>query len=204
MLKIHNKVRAVIYGVLDVFYPLFRRFMPIQTYHYAACGGGNTLFNIFLYHMFYNFVLNKAVVHVGLLAFKPHVAAFLMAFVITFPIGFYLSMYIVFQGSYLKRRIQLVRYFMVAMACVGLNYVLLKFFIETLGWSNHPTLALIATAAIVIAFSYISQRFFSFRVDKNKSPRVAPLSQPALEPSLVKAKAQFRNNNSEVAGTVGS
>jgi putative flippase GtrA len=166
MRKIHNNVRKAIFSVLDIFYPLFKRFMPIQTYHYAACGGGNTLFNIFLYHMFYNFVLHKQVLHVGALAFKPHVAAFIMAFIITFPIGFYLSMYVVFQGSYLRRRIQLIRYFMVAMACVGLNYILLKFFIETLGWYEHPTLSLMATAVIVVTFSYVSQRFFSFRAEK--------------------------------------
>ena len=163
MQKVHNQVRESIFAVLDIFYPLFKRFMPLQTYHYAACGGGNTLFNILLYHLFYNFVVDKQVFHFGFLAFKPHVAAFIMAFCITFPIGFYLSMYVVFQGSYLRRRIQLVRYFMVAMACVGLNYFLLKFFIETLGWHQHPTLALMATAVIVVLFSYLSQRFFSFR-----------------------------------------
>lgn len=168
MRHIHNSVRKTIFSVLDIFYPMFKRFMPIQTYHYAACGGGNTLFNIFLYHMFYNYVLHKDVVHVGVLAFKPHVAAFIMAFIVTFPIGFYLSMYVVFQGSYLRRRIQLVRYFMVAMACVGLNYFLLKFFIETLGWHEHPTLSLMATAVIVVTFSYVSQRFFSFKTDKAK------------------------------------
>ena len=171
MRQVHHRIRKAIFSVLDIFYPLFKRFMPIQTYHYAACGGSNTLFNIFLYHMFYNFVLHKEVLHVGMLAFKPHVAAFMMAFIITFPIGFYLSMYVVFQGSYLRRRIQLVRYFMVAMACVGLNYILLKFFIETLGWHEHPTLSLMATAVIVIAFSYVSQRFFSFKVDKEKPSR---------------------------------
>lgn len=169
MRKIHYGVRKRIFAVLDIFYPLFRRFMPLQTYHYAACGGSNTLFNIFLYHIFYNFVLHKQVLHLGILAFKPHVAAFLMAFVITFPIGFYLSMYVVFQGSYLRRRIQLVRYFLVSMGCVALNYLLLKFFIEILGWNEHPTLSLVATAAIVVAFSYVSQRFFSFRVEKEKA-----------------------------------
>ena len=188
MRKVHNRVRESIFSVLDIFYPLFKRFMPLQTYHYAACGGSNTLFNIFLYHMFYNYVLHKQVLHVGILAFKPHVAAFIMAFFITFPIGFYLSMYVVFQGSYLRRRIQLVRYFLVAMACVGLNYVLLKFFIETLGWHEHPTLSLIATAVIVVLFSYFSQRFFSFRsatgkpIDTgNNVPAPAKLKRSALK-----------------------
>lgn len=170
MRQVHHKVRETIFAVLDIFYPLFRRFMPLQTYHYAACGGGNTLFNIFLYHIFYNFVVKREVVDFGIIAFKPHVAAFIMAFCITFPIGFYLSMYVVFQGSYLRRRIQFLRYFMVALACVGLNYFLLKFFIETLGWHNHATLALMATAVIVVLFSYLSQRFFSFRTARAALP----------------------------------
>ena len=181
MRQVHNRIRKTVFAGLDIFYPLFKRFMPIQTYHYAACGGGNTLFNIFLYHMFYNFVLHKEVLHVGVLAFKPHVAAFIMAFMITFPIGFYLSMYVVFQGSYLRRRIQLVRYFMVAMACVGLNYILLKFFIETLGWHEHPTLSLIATAVIVVAFSYVSQRFVSFKADKKPAARIKRRKASAFE-----------------------
>lgn len=181
MRKIHNKTREAVFSVLDIFYPLFKRFMPLQTYHYAACGGGNTLFNIFLYHIFYNYVLHKQVLHLGPLAFKPHVAAFIMAFFITFPIGFYLSMYVVFQGSYLRRRIQLVRYFLVAMACVGLNYVLLKFFIEILGWHEHPTLSLMATAVIVVLFSYVSQRFFSFRTAKTTMERKQVLKSSALE-----------------------
>ncbi len=179
MRRAHNSVRKAIFSVLDIFYPLFKRFMPIQTYHYAACGGGNTLFNIFLYHLFYNFVLHKQVLYVGSLAFKPHVAAFIMAFFITFPIGFYLSMFVVFQGSYLRRRIQFARYFMVAIVCVVLNYVLLKFFIETLGWSAHPTLSLMATAVIVVTFSYISQRFFSFKSEK--APLIKKRKSSALE-----------------------
>lgn len=166
MKKAHNKVRKFIFSILDIFYPLFKRFMPLQTYHYAACGGANTLFNIFLYHIFYNYVLHRQVLDLTFIAFKPHIAAFIMAFFITFPIGFYLSMYVVFQGSFLRRRIQLVRYFIVAMICVLLNYVLLKFFIEVCGWYNHPTLSLALTAVFVIAFSYISQRHFSFQKEK--------------------------------------
>lgn len=139
--------------------------MTLQMYRYAACGGGNTLFNIFLYYLLYNFILKKQVIHIGPLAFEPHIAAFLFAFCVTFPIGFYLSMYVVFQGSYLRRRVQLIRYFLVAMACVILNYILLKIFVEGLGW--YPTPSLMVTAGIVVLFSYLSQRHFSFRSVQN-------------------------------------
>lgn len=166
MRQVHYKIRDLIFSVLDIFYPIFKKVMPLQTYHYAACGGANTLFNIFLYHMFYNYLVLQPVIHVGHFAVSRYIASFLLAFFITFPTGFYLSMFVVFQGSYLKRRIQLFRYFLVALTCVILNYVLLKFFIQTLGWQKHPTLALIATAVIVVIFSYLSQRFFSFKKGK--------------------------------------
>ena len=164
MKAVHYKVRAFILSFIDLFYPLFRKFMTIQMFRYAACGGGNFLLNVFLYFVSYNFILEKQVLDLDFIAFKPHIAAFFMAFIITFPIGFYLSMYVVFQGSYLRRRVQLLRYFLVALGSVILNYVLIKFFVEYLNF--YPTPALITTAGFVILFSYLSQRHFSFRQGK--------------------------------------
>jgi putative flippase GtrA len=135
--------------------------MPLQMYRYAACGGGNTAFNILIYFLTYNFVLQKQVLNLGFIAFTPHIAAFLIAFCITFPIGFYLSMYVVFQGSFLRRRVQLFRYFMVSMVCIVLNYIFLKLFVEQFGW--YPTPSMIITTGIVVLFSYLSQRHFSFK-----------------------------------------
>jgi putative flippase GtrA len=164
MQRVHHKIRRSIFSVLDVFYPLFRRFMPLQTYHYAACGGGNTALSLLIYFLSYNFLLNKQVLHLGFLAFKPHIAALFIAFLITFPIGFYLSMYVVFQGSPLKRRTQLFRYFLVVMGSMTINYFCLKIFVESFGW--YPTPSQILTTVIVICFSYFSQRHFSFKVHR--------------------------------------
>lgn len=148
--------------------------MPLQTYRYAACGGGNTAFNILLYFIAYNFVLQKSVLHLGPIAISAHIAAFLIAFVVTFPIGFYLSMYVVFSGSHLRRRIQFLRYFLVAVACIMLNYVFLKLFVDVLGW--YPTPSMILTTFFVVVFSYLSQRHFSFQ---KKTPVAA--SAPVVE-----------------------
>ena len=161
MRRIHYKIRDTIFTVLDIFYPLFRRFMPLQTYHYAACGGSNTLLSIFIYFISYNYIFKKEVVHVGFLAFEPYIAALFVSFIITFPIGFYLSMYVVFQGSYLRKRIQLLRYFIVASGCIIINYVCLKIFVGFFGW--YPTPSQILTTVIVILFSYFTQRHFSFK-----------------------------------------
>ena len=164
MKAVHYRFKALVFSVVDFFYPIFRRWMPLQLYRYAAIGGGNTAFNIFIYFITYNFILKKQVLHLGPIAISAHIAAFLIAFVITFPLGFYMSMYVVFSGSPLRRRIQLLRYFLVAIGCIILNYLFLKLFVDQFGW--YPTPSMILTAALVVTFSYLSQRHFSFR---NKS-----------------------------------
>ena|SRR5215203_1922532 len=161
MRRIHHKLRSFILKFIDLFYPLFRKFMPLQMYRYAACGGGNTALNILIYFITYNFILQKQVLQLGFIAFTPHIAAFLIAFCFTFPVGFYMSMYVVFQGSHLRRRVQLFRYFMVSMVCIVLNYVFLKLFVEQFGW--YPTPSMITTTGIVVLFSYLSQRHYSFK-----------------------------------------
>ncbi|MBC7915494.1 MAG: GtrA family protein, partial [Pyrinomonadaceae bacterium] len=83
------------------------------------------------------------------------------AFFVTFPLGFYLSRYVVFQHSDLRRRTQLSRYLLVVLGCILLNYCLLKVFIESMGW--YPTMAKIATTFFVVGFSYLSQTYFSFK-----------------------------------------
>jgi len=141
--------------------------MPLQTYHYAACGGGNTLLGIVIYYVAYNFVLAKQNVYIGPFAITSHIMALFISTAFTLPIGFYLSLFVVFKGSYLRRRIQFFRYFLVALGCLLLNYVLLKLFVEVLHW--YPTLAQVANTVFVVLFSYFSQRHFSFRVQK-KAP----------------------------------
>jgi putative flippase GtrA len=166
MRRVHHKIRSLILRFVDLFYPPFKKVMTLQMFRYAACGGGNTFLNIFLYYIIYHYILKEQVMETGVIAVSPHIAAFLFAFCLTFPIGFYLSMYVVFQGSYLRRRIQLLRYFGVALACIFLNYFLLKIFVEKFGW--YPTPSLMVTTGFVILFSYVSQRHFSFRSGEKK------------------------------------
>ncbi|RYE01213.1 MAG: GtrA family protein [Sphingobacteriales bacterium] len=161
MRQVHHTVRATILRFIDLFYPPFRRLMNIQMFRYAACGGGNTAFNILIYFLTYHYVLHEQVVDFGFWAFEPHSAAVFLAFCCTFPIGFYLSMFVVFQGSYLKRRVQLWRYFLVTMACLFLNWLFVKIFVEVMHF--YPTPSYITTVGIVVLFSYLAQRFFTFK-----------------------------------------
>ena len=139
------------------FYPPFKKYIPEQTFKYAATGGANTILDILLYYIFYNFVLKKEILDLGFYAISPHIAAFLMSFVITFPTGFILAKFISFPGSYLRKRIQLLRYGLTVTGSILFNYFFLKLFVEVCGWYATPSK--IATTLIVIIFSYTAQKY---------------------------------------------
>lgn len=169
MRKLHHFLRHNILKIVDHFYPPFKKIMPLQTFRYAVCGGGNMVLNILIYAVTYNFILQKQNVVLPFITISPHVAAFIISFCITFPIGFYLSMYVVFPGSLLKRRIKLFRYFIVVVICILLNYYLLKLFVEDFGW--YPTPSMMVITVIVVLFSYLSQRHYSFKHVKHDNKK---------------------------------
>ncbi len=140
--------------------------MPLQTFRYAACGGGNTLLDIFIYYISYNFILDKQVVHTFMGAISPHIMAFLISFAVSFPTGYLLNRFIVFPGSTLKGRVQLFRYFLLVVVCIGLNYIFIKLFVEQFHF--YPTVAKIFTTVIVVSFSYLTQKQFTFKVETVK------------------------------------
>ena len=164
MQKLHFIIRNLILNTVDLFYPIFRKFMPLQTFRYAACGGFNTFIDISLFFISYNFILVKQPVHLNFITIGPHIASFLMSFVITFPIGFYLSRYVVFQETTVAKKEQLGKYFMVVSGCLVLNYIFLKIFVDLFGW--YPTPSKIITTFFVVAFSYFSQKNFTFKAAK--------------------------------------
>lgn len=157
----HPVLKSLITNIIDAFYPPFRKYLDPKTFRYLACGGGNTLLDIFIYFVSYNYILNKSFVYFPFFKISPHIAAFIISFFITFPIGFLLMKYIVFTDSALRGRIQLFRYFLLVFVCIILNYIFLKLFVDLMGF--YPTIAKILTTGIVVSFSYLTQRFYTFK-----------------------------------------
>jgi len=149
---------------IDYFYPPFKRLMPIRTFRYAVCGGSNMLLDVIIYYLSYNFILHKQILELGFIAFKPHIAALWMAFIVSFPVGFLLSKYIVFQTSQLKGRVQLFRYILIVAVNLVLNYAFLKTLVEFMNF--YPTIARIFTTCILVIFSFLSQKHFTFKERK--------------------------------------
>lgn len=166
-LLLHRKkilmLKDYITAVIDFFYPPFRKFMPLQTFRYAACGGGNTLLDIFLYWATFHFVLKGQDLNLSVVTISAKIAAFLIAFAISFPTGYFLNRNIVFPGSTLLGRVQLFRYFVLVVICIVLNYVFITLFVDRFG--IYPTVAKALTTVIVVSFSYLTQKKFTFKIE---------------------------------------
>lgn len=154
-------VRNNIISFLDWIYPPFKRLIPLQTFRYAACGGTNMIIDITVYYISYHFILHQQNLNLGFITFKPHIAALWMSFLVSFPIGFFLSKYIVFNSSYLRGRVQLTRYLMIVVINLFLNYSIMKVMVEYMGF--YPTVSRVFAIGFIVTFSYLSQKHFTFR-----------------------------------------
>jgi putative flippase GtrA len=157
-------MRKKIIDFIDFFYPPFKKIVPEQTFRYAVCGGTNMLLDIFLFYISFNFILNKKILDLGFIALKPYNAALGMSFCITFPLGFLLNKYIVFNTSYLRGHVQLFRYMLIVALNLLLNYLILNLLIQYLHF--FPTIAKIFATVIIVTFSFLSQKHFTFKVKK--------------------------------------
>lgn len=147
---------------IDLFYPIFKKFLPLKTYRYAVCGSSNLVFDMVLYFLCYNFVLQKQNVDLFFVVLSPHIASLFFVFPITFFTGFALNKYVTFQDSNIPGRVQLFRYLLVGMSGFVLSYLCMKLFVDIL--RIYPTPSRLITIIISVIYSYILQNKFSFKV----------------------------------------
>jgi putative flippase GtrA len=170
-------VRKLINSFIDFFYFDFFKFIPFQTFKYLACGGTTALVDLLVYFISYHVLFHKQPVPVFDIEIGAHIAAFIVSFAVSFPMGFFLAKYVVFTTSALRGRVQLFRYGLTVISCIGLNYLFLKLFVDAFGWYATPSKAL--TTALVAIYSYFTQQYFSFKV---KGVQVGP---EAIEEDLL-------------------
>ncbi len=146
---------------IDSFYFIFKRFMPLKTYRYAVCGGSNLIFDIILYFVFYHFVFHKQDVNLHFFTLSGHIASLFTVYPITLLSGFLLNRFITFEDSNLGSKTQFIRYVMVSVGAILISYVLMKLFVDGLGF--YPTLSKILTTILTVIYSYVLQSKFTFR-----------------------------------------
>ena len=142
----------------------FSKITTLQTFSYIACGGFVALFDIVLFNVFYYFILSDLSIHLYGIYISRHVAAMYLPFPFDFLLGFLLSRYVVFHETNLKKSTSLWRYILLVICCQILNYLLIRVFIEY--WNILPIISKIMCTVLVAAFSYFSQKYFTFKVQK--------------------------------------
>jgi putative flippase GtrA len=155
-------MKNLLIKLIDSFYFLFKRFVPLKTYRYAVCGGGNLVLDTVLYFVFYNFIFVKQNVDLSFVVLSPHIASLFIVFPITFVIGFLLNKYITFQDSTLPGKVQLFRYFVVGLGAIIISYFTLKVLVDHFHF--YPTPSRFIAILLSVTYSYILQSKFSFRV----------------------------------------
>ena len=163
MRKILTKIGLRIQKMIDLTYPLFRKLMPAQLYRYGVCGGTNVVLDWVLYSLVYNFVFKDRIMDLGFIAFSPHIAAFIIIFPVITLFGFLLQKYVTFTNSTdLRGRVQLMRYILIVLANILINYVGLKILVDGLDFFPTPSKMIITVFTVIC--SYIGQKKFTFKV----------------------------------------
>ncbi|MEJ7611669.1 MAG: GtrA family protein [Ferruginibacter sp.] len=157
-------MKHILIRFIDIFYPPFRRLMPLQTFRYAACGGANTVLGLTVYYIGFHYIFTKQNFDAGFMVFKPHNAALFLSFVVSFCVGFLLNKYVVFTTSYLRGRIQLFRYFLSFFLNLVINYFLLNLLVEV--WHVEAFLAQLINTVIIITIGYLTQKHFTFKTKR--------------------------------------
>jgi len=164
MEKLFQNIGFRLQWMIDFFYPPFRKFFPLQLFRYGVTGGANMGFDWVLYFLTYNFILKKEMLHLGFVTLSSHIAALFIVMPITFVTGFLLQKYVTFSASELKARVQVVRYFEVLAVNILLNYFGLKLFVDLL--NIYPTPSKMLVTVVATTFSYLMQKYYSFRIKK--------------------------------------
>lgn len=135
--------------------------MSKQTFRYGVCGGVNLVLNWVLYALLYDVVLCFDYLNLGFVFISRHIAALAITFPVTLLTGYWLQSRISFKGSPLGDRVSSVRYLITTLGSLAINYVCLKLFVELAG--IYAPLAQVITSLITIVYSYVLQKFWTFR-----------------------------------------
>lgn len=167
MRKLLIKIGEWIRGLIDFVYPPFRHFMSPLVFRYAACGGANMLFDWVLYFVIFNYVLYQQPLDLGFVLVRSDIAAFTLKFPITLFTGFLLQKYVTFSLANASRGgVQLLRYFLVVMINLGINYLGFYFFVDILNF--YPSITNATISVITSVLSYFAQKKFTFKTKESE------------------------------------
>lgn len=135
--------------------------MPLVTFRYAVTGGGNAALNLLLFFLSYNYIFEGREFICGTVYITSYIAAYLVALSVTFPAGFLLNKYVVFQQLDGRGKQQLTLYAILTISTIILHYALLHLLVGHFGFWATPSEAFIII--LMALLSYLFQSYVTFR-----------------------------------------
>jgi putative flippase GtrA len=146
---------------------MITKVFQLKIIRYGIAAAIATVVDVSVYFMAFNYIFKKEDFHLlHLVTLGAPTVSLILSYSCGLITNFTISKYFVFTDSDLRGHHQLMRYVMVAVLILFLNYGFMSFLIKTMEW--FPTIAR-ATSAIVIGFiSFAIHKVFSFKVSKEE------------------------------------
>ena len=135
--------------------------IPQQLWRYGVCGVLNMVLDSVWYFLIYHFIVCKQFFDLGFVVVSPHIASLAVVFPITFLTGFWLNRNVAFRTTEVRTLPQIMRYALSVVGSIVLNYICMKFFVESLGLWATPSKML--TTVVCAVYSYLVGRYYTFR-----------------------------------------
>ncbi len=142
---------------------MVRKVLNNKIVRYVFSAGTATAVDISVYFIFFNYIFQKQdipILHLAVLSAPT--ASLIVSYTCGLITNFFITKYLVFNDSDLKGIHQLLRYVLVALVILILNYFLMSFLIKVLNW--YPTIARIISALSIGILSFVIHKFYSFKV----------------------------------------
>ncbi len=141
---------------------MVRKLINNKVIRYFFSAGIATGVDVAVYFLSFNFLFSKADLQfTNEITISAATASLVISYTCGLITNFLITKYLVFTESDLKGVHQLMRYVLVALLILLLNYLFMSFLIKVLEW--YPTIARIVSALTIGLLSFIIHKVYSFR-----------------------------------------
>lgn len=156
-------MKALIRRAIDwLYFPLLHRYFPRELFRYGICGATVVGIDWVLFWLSYHYLFDERERDAGFFVFSAYTLSKAISAPVGALIGFWLQKNITFRGSSLRGATQFWRYLLVFAINFMVNILIGKdFLVERFGLWATP--ANMAVTVLTIAFSFLMQKYFTFR-----------------------------------------
>jgi putative flippase GtrA len=145
---------------------LSKRILKLKVVRYFFAAITATVVDVTVYFLAYNYIIQKRDLPLGFITITAPTIALGISFCFGISTNFTLTKLFVFKESDLRTRYQFIRYVVVALSMLFLNYVLMSILIRQFGWYPTPSRAFAAISIGVLSFTL--HKIYSFRVSNDE------------------------------------